>query len=245
MFRGTNIMACYIANTVCVGVALLVFVMAADAGRVPGASAPLALTEGEKPWFCHDLDCPAYTSKKNITVEGVLAPIELRAYPAAKWATTRVLDVDNYDKAVATGFWRLYKYISGENTAETKIEMTAPVIVRVDVGAGPECDSGFTISFYVPVEHQAAPPEPTSELVAITELPAMKVYVRSFGGWAVGKRYVAEASSVTQALSDAGYAVDDSYYFTAGYDSPFRLLNRHNEVWIPAASAPAPEPPSP
>ncbi len=114
--------------------------------------------------------------------------------------------------------------------------MTAPVIVRVDAGAGPECgeqgssksglpslaratsvracevllicaqprafparapplrngsmpfaDTGFTVSFYVPDEYQAAPPEPTSELVTITDLPALKVYVRSFGGWAVGE----------------------------------------------------------
>lgn len=33
-----------------------------------------------------------------------------------------------------------------------------------------------------------------------------------------------------QALEDAGHAIDTSVFYTAGYDSPFRLRNRHNEV---------------
>jgi len=35
-----------------------------------------------------------------------------------------------------------------------------------------------------------------------------------------------------QALLDAGYAINTDHFYTAGYDSPFRLTNRHNEVWI-------------
>jgi hypothetical protein len=27
-----------------------------------------------------------------------------------------------------------------------------------------------------------------------------------------------------------------SHWFTAGYDSPYTMNNRHNEVWVPAAA---------
>lgn len=35
---------------------------------------------------------------------------------------------------------------------------------------------------------------------------------------------------MTAALQDAGYSLQTDYYMAAAYDSPFRLLNRHNEV---------------
>jgi len=34
-----------------------------------------------------------------------------------------------------------------------------------------------------------------------------------------------------QALEAEGKEYDDSHFFFAGYDPPFRLTNRHNEIW--------------
>jgi len=31
--------------------------------------------------------------------------------------------------------------------------------------------------------------------------------------------------------------VDEANIQTAGYDAPFRLLGRHNEIWLPAVSS--------
>ena len=58
-----------------------------------------------------------------------------------------------------------------------KIEMTAPVITKIDPGAGPNCESSFTISFFVPVEN-VDPPAPTNPEVFHSTLPAMTVYTR-------------------------------------------------------------------
>lgn len=67
----------------------------------------------------------------------------------------------------------------------------------------------------------------------------MDVYVRSFGGWATGSKYIEAAADATKALEAAGYATSSDHFFTAGYDSPFRLTNRHNEVWLLAAKKPS------
>ncbi|KIY95363.1 Heme-binding protein 2 [Monoraphidium neglectum] len=96
---------------------------------------------GDAPWFCHDLECPKYKLVENLT-------------DIAKWVTTTV-EGKSYDASVATGFWRLFKYISGNNKDAAKVEMTAPVTVKVLPGQGPACKDSFTISFFIPFEHQA------------------------------------------------------------------------------------------
>lgn len=217
---------------------LLLAPLIASSARVE--SSLLSLREqpnGAQPWFCHDLDCPQYVSVKNIT-DLELSPVELRRYAAGNWVSTVVLDVKSYEGAVAKGFWRLFRYISGENEQEQKVEMTAPVRVKVLPGQGPACESNFTISFFIPSEFQADPPKPTNPDVAVTASAAMDVYVWGFGGWATGNKYVSHASDLVQQLTDGGYKVEEDFFYTAGYDSPFRVLNRHNEVWIPAAQAP-------
>ena len=49
---------------------------------------------------------------------------------------------------------RLFKYISGANEDEQKIEMTAPVVTRVIAGDGPFCKSLFSVHFFVPFKWQ-------------------------------------------------------------------------------------------
>jgi hypothetical protein len=82
-------------------------------------------------------------------------------------------------------------------------------------------------------------PAPTDETVFIQTLPAFDAYVASFGGYATGSIYSDKAREAVKALENAGVELEDSYFYTAGYDSPFRLRNRHNEVWLLAAPAPS------
>lgn len=82
-----------------------------------------------------------------------------------------------------------------------------------------------TCRFWLPAS-QDAPPKPTDETVYIEARPALDVYVSSFGGWAVGSTWLSQAADLTQLLEDGGYAINTDHFYTAGYDSPFRLLNR-------------------
>jgi len=201
---------------------------------VMGVATCSASAAWEAPWFCHDLDCPKFKLVQNMTDIG----IEHRRYESGKWAAT-VVASSRYEKAVATGFWRLFKYISGANEDSKKIPMTAPVITRVVPAQGPFCEDSFTISFFVPFDFQDDTPAPTDETVFLQTLPAFDAYVASFSGYATGSIYLDKAREAVQALEDAGVELDTSYFYTAGYDSPFRLRNRHNEVWLLAAPAPS------
>jgi hypothetical protein len=49
---------------------------------------------------------------------------------------------------------KLFNYISGANSANAKIEMTAPVLTKIEPGQGPACNSAFTMSFYQPWKYQ-------------------------------------------------------------------------------------------
>ena len=56
------------------------------------------------------------------------------------------------------------------------INMTAPVATKVLPGQGPNCNSYFTMSFYIPYGNQANPPQPTSSEVFLEEFPATTIY---------------------------------------------------------------------
>ena len=202
-------------------------------GRDPPGGGDESADDDKPPWFCHGIDCPQFKTL-NHTKE-----YDTRAYPAGlKWTSTIVTGLE-YDAGVSAGFRRLFAYISGANEAQVKVPMTAPVRVRVTPGAGPFCKSNFTVSFFVPFVKgepgtQIDAPKPTDpEVFEETDLPALTVYARSFPGWADEKTLLAESQTLGAALhrDGKGGGGEKSSFFFAGYDSPFRVFGRHNEVW--------------
>ena len=108
--------------------------------------------------------------------------------------------------------------------------MTAPVSTKIVSSEGPNCERSFTISFYIPKEHQTEPPQPKDPDVFIEEFPEMTVYTTSFGGYAKDGDFLEHAKILTEKTKDKN--VNGDYYYTAGYDSPMKLFNRTNEVWF-------------
>lgn len=51
---------------------------------------------------------------------------------------------------------RLFDYIGGKNEPNVKLNMTAPVVTKVEHGDGPFCKSNFTVSFFVPFADQVS-----------------------------------------------------------------------------------------
>jgi hypothetical protein len=223
----------------------------APAGATLLAAGTPSSSDVPPPNFCHGLQCPEYATL------ATTKDYELRRYSPSRWVSTVVTGA-NYDAAVnqvcrslprvrprargaltlqrAQGFNRLFAYIGGANADGSKIPMTAPVTVDVAPGAGPTCGSNFTVSFYL----SESAPAPSSAQVFFTQLPVRDVYVASFGGWANQQKVIAKAAALSQALAEAGMSVDaqDEGFTVAQYDSPFRLADRHNEIWLLAPAPP-------
>ena len=128
----------------------------------------------------------------------------------------------------------MFAYISGANVPKVKIEMTAPVAVEIKAGPGPFCASNFTVNFFVPYKYQeVGAPEPTGE-VYISTIPKHCQYVASYPGFSSTTLIQENVEKLVNALAKAG--LGDSYqtnsYYFAGYDSPFELFHRHNEIWL-------------
>ncbi|XP_035152737.2 heme-binding protein 2 isoform X1 [Callithrix jacchus] len=156
---------------------------------------------------------------------------EIRHYGPAKWVSTSVESMD-WDSAIQTGFTKLNSYIQGKNEKEMKIKMTAPVISYVVPGSGPFSESTITISLYIPSEQQFDPPKPLESDVFIEDRAEMTVFVRSFDGFSSAQKNQEQLLTLASILRENGKVFDEKVYYTAGYNSPFKLLNRNNEVWL-------------
>eukprot|EP00484_Ammonia_sp_Unknown_P013864 CAMPEP_0197072184 /NCGR_PEP_ID=MMETSP1384-20130603/209971_1 /TAXON_ID=29189 /ORGANISM="Ammonia sp." /LENGTH=204 /DNA_ID=CAMNT_0042510999 /DNA_START=56 /DNA_END=667 /DNA_ORIENTATION=- len=184
-----------------------------------------------EPWYCHDLDCPIFTNPQNLSIDH--QTVEIRIYESAMWASTVVANTDFKD-AEDTGFQRDFDYIDGDNSAQEKINMTSPVSTYVQPAQGPFCTTNFTVSFYVPYAYQppnAGPPKPSQADVQLVTLPQLTVGVLSFDGFGEQDVVIAEAATLSKLLSQSGLQYDQENWFYAGYDPPFRITGRHNEVW--------------
>merc|ERR1711871_215081 len=179
-----------------------------------------------EPWFYHGLEGPAFTTESNST-----SGYEVRRYPRSFWTATTVTG-KNMDKAGSEAFMRLFKYISGDNELKQKIEMTVPVLASVIPGQGPFCEENFTYHFYLPKKFQSNPPKPSDPRVTNVALPALDVAVISYPGWSNEKAVIENGRELFQELKAAKVPYDAEMFYTAGYDSPFRLTDRHNEVWV-------------
>uniref|UniRef100_A0A673N0U9 Heme-binding protein soul5, like n=1 Tax=Sinocyclocheilus rhinocerous TaxID=307959 RepID=A0A673N0U9_9TELE len=115
--------------------------------------------------------------------------------------------------------------------AGVRFEMTAPVLVEVPEEVKMWEPAIYTLSFLLPSAYQEHPPTPTNDKLYFSDMPDMDVYVRSYGGWMLSITSRLHAHLLSRALLRAHAHFNHTHHYTVGYDSPLKLLNRHNEVW--------------
>ena len=175
--------------------------------------------------FCHHLNCPPFTVTETDGSD------ELRKYPLTWWVSTNVSSFD-FNEATSTGFNRLFDYISGANSKSANIPMTTPVTTQVFPGAGPFCASTFVVSFFLPNQFQAdgSAPLPTDPTVYISSIPARTLAVESFKGYANWDLIKTQATDLISWMSSQSLPFSP-ILTVAQYNSPFDIIDRHNEVW--------------
>lgn len=179
--------------------------------------------------------------KPEYTVLYTDGDIEYRQYEPYLVSETVVQTAGGYGDAGNEGFRRLFNYISGANSSQAKIDMTAPVertpsSEKIEMTAPverTETADGWRVTFMLPSEYTlATAPAPTDHRVRIREVPGRLMAVLEYSGrWTdsnLAKRSAQLLDAVAaQSIETIGEVV------SAAYDPPFMPpLFRRNEVMI-------------
>ena len=172
---------------------------------------------------------------------------ELRAYSSYLIAETEV--ETGFMNAGNIAFGRLFRYISGANTAQTEIAMTAPVEQssqgeKIAMTAPVEQAKGegvYRVGFIVPRKYNRdTVPKPTDPRVSIREVPARMVAVWRYSGRWTEENFREHEQDLRRALQSRSLnALPGDSAIIARYDAPFMpWFMRRNEVLIPLEDKP-------
>ena len=148
---------------------------------------------------------------------------EIRKYPKMILATTK-MGKGSYSKNSSKGFRNVASYIFGGNNENKQISMTSPVLSSID--------DSMSMSFIMPSKYGLEElPKPNNQNVEIKLQPERLMAIISFGGFANDYDIKYYISILKNQMSLEGLSTSGKIYFQ-GYDPPFKLFNRTNEVAI-------------
>ncbi len=148
---------------------------------------------------------------------------EIRSYEETLFTSVK-LSTTGYKNSSSKGFSILAGYIFGGNERNEKISMTSPVTMTLE--------DSMTMMFMVPKElKKEMLPKPNQSLIEFREEPAKTVAAISFGGWANDKKIEKYKQNLKSALDAEGIAYTNRFYFL-GYNAPYEVFNRKNEVIV-------------
>lgn len=180
------------------------------------------------------------TEEAQYTVSAKQDELEIREY--APSIVAEVVVDGEFEDASGTAFRTLFNYISGKNTAQSKIAMTSPVSQKAEpekiamtspVGQR-QSGQGLAVSFMMPAAYTMDTiPVPDDPSVALREIPAHRAAaIRYSGRWSEAsyKKHLARLQDwmKSQNLEAIGEPV------WARYNAPFTpWFMRRNEILIP------------
>lgn len=147
---------------------------------------------------------------------------EIRYYPPAVMASVEM--GGSYDQSRNSGFGTLAGYIFGGNDQNKQISMTAPVRIS---------ENERTMSFVMPSEYTLnSLPNPKNKQVKLHTSESQYVAVVKFGGWASDRKIADMKNQLNEFLKKSKLQHDGRFEYL-GYNPPYQLINRRNEVLVP------------
>lgn len=121
-------------------------------------------------------------------------------------------------------------YIFGDNEAETKMSMTAPVTSQA---VGDDEKALYTYAFFMESEYTMETlPKPVDTRIRLVEKPARVIAARRYSGRWSASNYQKNEAALMAALADDGVVLAGEPYL-ARYNSPFTLwFMRRNELLV-------------
>lgn len=175
------------------------------------------------------------------TVLSQSGSVEYRRYEPYLVAETVVEGAADFDKAGNEGFRRLFKYIAGGNTTQSKIAMTAPVsqaarnekiAMTVPVQQTGSV-TGSRVAFMLPRQYTLeTAPAPSDPRVRIVAVPGRLMAVLRYSGRWTESNYDEHRAELLKGLETAGIRTTGEPQL-ARYNAPFTLpILRRNEVLV-------------
>lgn len=148
---------------------------------------------------------------------------EIRKYDAANFSFVTI-KTDSYQKSSGSGFKTLAGYIFGDNDKKESIAMTSPVVVNLD--------ETITMQFMLPKKYNLnGLPKPDNPDVHFKSEKEKFMATIAFGGWSNDKKIAEYTAKLNALLKENGIKHFNKFsYF--GYNPPFQLLNRRNEIAV-------------
>ncbi len=162
--------------------------------------------------------------KQKYTVVYSDKELEIRFYPAATLATV-YSEADSYRELAYSGFRTLAGYIFGGNESGTKISMTSPV--QMDIN-----ETQSAMSFVMPDGYTIDNlPKPDDGRVVVHSTTNEYVAAIKFGGFASDADIRSYSEKLRDILVSRNIVFKGNFRFL-GYDPPFRLMGRRNEIIV-------------
>ena len=150
--------------------------------------------------------------------------VEIRHYPPARMASVQNPETDK-SKVSNSSFRVLAGYIFGGNSENQEFAMTAPVHMH-------ESDSGTRMSFVLPQEAwNEELPDPNNNRVQLHWSKEEYVAAIRFGGFRSEEAETKYKNKLIQQLNELGIKHNNDFR-VLGYDPPFKLTDRRNEVIV-------------
>jgi hypothetical protein len=148
---------------------------------------------------------------------------EIRSYETTLFTSVR-LSTKGYKNSSSKGFSILAGYIFGNNERKEKIAMTSPVSMSLE--------DSTTMMFMVPEKlKKDMLPKPNQTGIEFKQEPAKTVAAIRFSGWANDTKIEKYKQHLKAALDAEGIKYTNQFYFF-GYNAPFEILNRKNEIIV-------------
>jgi hypothetical protein len=148
---------------------------------------------------------------------------EIRKYDAALFSSVK-LNKKGYKESSSEGFGILAGYIFGDNETNEKIAMTSPVVM--------ELGDTSKMMFMVPKNYNLKNlPNPKNSKIVFEKQEEKIIAVIRFDGWADDEKIEKYKTILMNELVNEKLNFINKFSFL-GYNPPFEVLNRRNEVVV-------------
>jgi hypothetical protein len=149
--------------------------------------------------------------------------VEIRSYETTLFTSVR-LSTKGYKNSASQGFSILAGYIFGNNERNEKIAMTSPVSMSLE--------DSMTMMFMVPKKFKKDMlPKPNQTGIEFKQEPAKILAAITFSGWANDTKIEKYKQDLKAVLDAEGIKYTNQFYFF-GYNAPYEVFNRKNEVIV-------------